>query len=1066
MNQSNEPKSALRLLAVLLIILLVCGALLMAQRSYAQQPDVANQIFLPLLSDGSSKDGSDLAAFAPALSGELAGGDYTATSFHIPANVQIHLTGPLTIQVQQDVQIEGSLIADCHAIQIVTDGNLVVQGTIDNRCTSTETTPGGLTLYSNQGTLQLGTPQQPATIESDGDLDLGNAPTLADWEVALTAEQRSSSPLPPVCSANADSLIANATLADPATVHFYGAGLDPDGGPVTFAWDFGDGSSASTTNPTHDYTQASERTVVLTVSDDEGALCQSSLVLQLNDPTQGTTAPAVAFEASDLAVAVGEEISLNAAAIADQETVSVTWDFGDGASSSILSATHAYVQPGRYELQLTATNEKGETRLASGSIYVFSEQRTLFAADVEQAQAICPPNAPPPGAVLINVVNNPPKAAAGRNGANRRYRWRGDVIVAPGLNIRGGDGGDGADRNGRPLAVAQSGGDGGSLDILVAGRVTFCAGVTLAAGDGGKGGNATATAPSGQTATARGGKGGDAGDHLRVLASAGIVFEGAVTVDPGSGGDGGNATATGDAGQNRCPVADAGAHALANGGNGGRATKFAWSRGNVVGLANVTIINGLGGLGGDAEANGGTGGNAICQTTATSGTGGNAVANGGKGGDAQLTGAVNAGWQINPAAFSAGLGGKGDAQAGHGGTATATPAAACQASTASAGNGGIATGRGGDGGVGRNRGIGGEGHATGGNGGAATATGGDCNACKDGGNANANGGAGGDATATFGRPRPLGDTTASSAGNGGAATATGGRGGDCPTCPGGKGGNGGVASANGGGGGNGLGTGRRTGGDGGSGSATGGAAGNGANCCNPPQGGGNGGTGGNATGHSGKGGLPGGKTPANGNKAGDGGNGGEGKGPGSGGSGGVGAGSPFKVLDGVKGSDGKLCRETPTATPTATATATKTATATSTPTPSSTVTATATSSATPTPTGNCVTTPGTKQVATPVCTPVSTTTVTATVTVTVTAQCVVTPGNGTNNAVPCTPVPTQTVQPTATCVSSIGISNGTPCATGTPPSPTPTSTPTPMSTRVCNSGRNGQAPTVCATALP
>lgn len=1064
MNQSSEPNSSLRILAVILIVLLVCAALLMAQRSYAQEADAANLLFLPMISGGGLKSESDLAAFAPTVSGELAGGDYTAASFHLPANVAVTFNGPVTLHVQDDVQIDGSLLADCHAIQIIAEGDVVVHGTVDNRCSDSGASAGDLSLYSVKGALQLGTTQQAATVESDGNLDLGNAPTLADWEVALTEAQRSATPLPPVCAANADSLIANTAPEDPATVHFYGAGLDPDGGPVSFAWDFGDGTTSDKEAPSHDYTQAGEQNVTLTVSDDDGQSCQSTLVLQITDADNDIAAPALALEPSDLAAAVGEVIDLNGAALVAGDLLSATWEFGDGGSSTVLTATHAYTQPGRYALRLTVTDESGNARTASASLYIFAEQGALEAAGVEQTLAICPPNAPPPGANWINVVNNPPKAGPGRNGVSRRYRWRGDVIVAPGLAIRAGDGGDGADRNGRPQAVAQAGGKGGSLDILVAGRITFCGGVTLAAGDGGQGGNATATAASGQTASARGGKGGDAGDHLRVLASAGIVFEGAVTVDPGSGGDGGTATATGDAGQNRCPVAEPGAHATANGGNGGRASKFAWTRGNVVGLRNVTIINGLGGLGGDADATGGNGGDAICQTTANSGPGGNALANGGKGGDAKLSGAIGAGWTINPAAFSAGLGGNGDAQAGNGGVATATPAAACQASSATAGDGGSARGYGGNGGVGRNRGFGGEGHADGGQGGAATATGGDCMACQNGGNASATGGQGGDARASVGRLRPAGDTTAANGGAGGAATANGGRGGDCPTCPGGKGGNGGSVSAIGGNGGNAFGTGQRTGGDGGAGTANSGAAGKGADCCNPPQGGGNGGMGGNATGHSGRGGLPGGQRPANGNQAGNGGNGGNGRGPGAGGAGGVGAGSPFKVLDGVKGMDGKLCPQTPTATPTTTAPPTMTAT----PTPSSTPTLTATATVSATPTVGCVTTPGSTQPPIPACTPVPTVTASATVSVTATAPCNVTAGNDADNSLPCTPTPAQTAQPTPTCVSETGSDSTAPvpCATATMAPPTASATPPARETNTCLPDRNQPPSIACMTAVP
>ena len=58
-------------------------------------------------------------------------------------------------------------------------------------------------------------------------------------------------------------------------IQFSGTGSDPDGDPVTFNWDFGDGGRASGAAPTHTYTTSATFTVTLTVADSFGAFSTS-----------------------------------------------------------------------------------------------------------------------------------------------------------------------------------------------------------------------------------------------------------------------------------------------------------------------------------------------------------------------------------------------------------------------------------------------------------------------------------------------------------------------------------------------------------------------------------------------------------------------------------------------------------------------------------------------------------------------------------------------------------------------------------------------------------------------
>jgi glucose/arabinose dehydrogenase len=75
----------------------------------------------------------------------------------------------------------------------------------------------------------------------------------------------------------------------PLTVAFSSAGSsDPEGGALTYRWDFGDGTSSTAANPTKTYTTTGVRTVTLTVTDPGGRTGNASLTI-----TVGNTAPTV-----------------------------------------------------------------------------------------------------------------------------------------------------------------------------------------------------------------------------------------------------------------------------------------------------------------------------------------------------------------------------------------------------------------------------------------------------------------------------------------------------------------------------------------------------------------------------------------------------------------------------------------------------------------------------------------------------------------------------------------------------------------------------------------------------
>ncbi|GAB4320629.1 MAG: hypothetical protein Kow0059_15090 [Candidatus Sumerlaeia bacterium] len=742
--------------------------------------------------------------FVPEEDGTLPGGEYEFSDLIIPEGVEITVEGDVKFNVLGDVNIGGLLVADCARIEIIADGDITITGTVANTCSTTPTQDAKIIIQSNGGSLNLGTDGNPAEILSDSDVEITNAPDLEDWEFDVPEGGRSALPLPPVASAQADTLFDAATTTFTAEIQFFGFGADPDGGPVSYEWDFGDGGNSTERDPVHEYSAPGRRTVTLTVRDDEGETATATLTVVLATDAEGDTptTPALQLDPYFIVVEQGSEALFVASSFdPDGQDVVYELDLGDSTVSNDEVTTHVYTAPGRYELTLKATDTSGTVSMATASVYVHPPLPAPPAALGHpgggmqvfgniRTEPIKPigPMAPEVGRRQIPPPH--PKAPVGKPGKNMRLRGRGNVVIPAGSVIKAGDGGDGANKAGQGYIKAGDGRVGGSTVILVDGDLTIAANSLIAAGNGGNGGRATATAPLNGNATARGGKGGPAGRLVWVQATRTLTFgPGLVFIDPGSGGNGGDAECFGTSGVVKCPRGDDGGHTWARGGNGGLASKVVIVRGKPVGLGNVRLTGGNGGHGAKGEAVSGTGGTAaVCNPTAIGGAGGNATAYGGRGGNAQLANAGLIGG-VQPLSFQGGNGGLGIATGGDGGGAEAE--SDCALARARGGKGGTAVAHGGDGGKGfTSSGNGGNATANSGFGGNAKATGKLCG--DNGGSAEATGGDGGAARAYRGRKGGSGaadGTVLASGGDGGDAEAVGADGKDKTDAPGGRGGN-------------------------------------------------------------------------------------------------------------------------------------------------------------------------------------------------------------------------------------------------------------------------------------
>ncbi|MDW7774154.1 MAG: S8 family serine peptidase [Desulfobulbaceae bacterium] len=154
-------------------------------------------------------------------------------------------------------------------------------------------------------------------------------------------------------------------------LQFDGAGSsDDDGDPLTYFWDFGDGTSGSGEKPEHIYTAGGDYTVALTVNDgktDSLPSATTAAIAEVNDPP-------VADAGLDLAATAGAPVILDGSGSFDEEDGSILaaydWDFGDDSRGSGMNVTHTYAAAGIYTATLTATDSEGLTGTDTSTITV------------------------------------------------------------------------------------------------------------------------------------------------------------------------------------------------------------------------------------------------------------------------------------------------------------------------------------------------------------------------------------------------------------------------------------------------------------------------------------------------------------------------------------------------------------------------------------------------------------------------------------------------------------------------------------------------------------------------
>lgn len=156
--------------------------------------------------------------------------------------------------------------------------------------------------------------------------------------------------LPPVAAFT----VNNAAQCINGNQFFFTNGSTSQNSPMTYRWEFGDGSTSTQINPAYQFTQHGINSVKLVASSQSG--CKDSVMqnvtlhpkpivsFTVNNNQQCQTANYFQYT-NNSSIATG--------------TMTHYWTFGDGVTSGLFSPSHSYLNPGIYPVQLLETSDKG-----------------------------------------------------------------------------------------------------------------------------------------------------------------------------------------------------------------------------------------------------------------------------------------------------------------------------------------------------------------------------------------------------------------------------------------------------------------------------------------------------------------------------------------------------------------------------------------------------------------------------------------------------------------------------------------------------------------------------------
>ena len=246
----------------------------------------------------------------------------------------------------------------------------------------------GTTLIQFDGSLSSDPDGDAITFAwdfGDGNSAIEMMPThtyasAGNFRVSLIVNDGQANSDPAITSAAITAPLVNlAPVADPGgpyagapgeTITFDGsASADPNGDPLTYSWDFGDGSGTGV-SPTHSYAAAGTYTVSLVVNDTllDSAIATTTTEIAIPPANRAPTADAGGPYSGDTGAAI--TFDGTASSDPDGDALTYAWNFGDGATGTGATPTHSYAAAGPYTVSLIVNDGEFDSDPATSNVEV------------------------------------------------------------------------------------------------------------------------------------------------------------------------------------------------------------------------------------------------------------------------------------------------------------------------------------------------------------------------------------------------------------------------------------------------------------------------------------------------------------------------------------------------------------------------------------------------------------------------------------------------------------------------------------------------------------------------